>query len=332
MKGANLVGKLILTNGDNAVGLLEEAGVNADIVPWADTLHTGPVPIANTEDALLEIRAAHLADGKIHTIESVLSDLRTRNRFLDLHQSYESIELWFEHDLYDQLQLVQILDMLHSRNREENIVLVQAPSYLGMQTADTIMRFQELAILVRPEMTARAVSIWNAFRQSTPVSLSEEIRNKTTGFPFLRQALVRLMQELPGSDGLSRTERQILYSLDRKVNSPGLLFARDMNMEQAAFLGDWDFFSILSNLATCAAPLIEGLSEPFEPALLQDDDRRKAFISCYVTLTPTGRAVLQGREDHARINEINRWIGGCHLREGSIWRWNDEDQSLISPD
>ena len=332
MKGENLVAKLILTNGDSAVGLLEEAGVEADIIPWSDMLHSGPVPLANTEDALLEIRAAHLADGKIHTVESVLADLRTRNRYLDLHQSYESIELWFEHDLYDQLQLVQILDMLNNREREENIVLIQAPDYLGMQTPDTIMRFEELAILISPIMTERAVSIWNAFCQPSPVSLSEEIKTKTIGFPFLRQALVRLLQEFPGPDGLSRTERQILYSLNRNVNSPGMLFARDMNMEEAAFLGDWEFFSILSYLTTCTTPLIEGLPEPFEPAVLQDDNRRKAFISSNVTLTKAGLAVLEGREDHTCINQINRWIGGCHLKQGSIWRWNDEEKSLISPD
>ena len=87
--------KLILTNGDSAVGLLEEAGTadDTEIIPWSDMLHSGPVPITNDEYALMEIRAAHLADGKIHTVESVLSDLCTRNSFLDLHQSYESIEL-----------------------------------------------------------------------------------------------------------------------------------------------------------------------------------------------------------------------------------------------
>lgn len=333
LKGTVLVTKLILTNGDSAVGLLEEAGAgdNSEIVPWSDMLHSGPVPVTNDEYALTEIRAAHLADGIIHTVENVLSDLKTRNSFLDLHQSYESIELWFEHDLYDQLQLVQILDMLHNRGRQENIVLVQAPDYLGMQTAETILRFEELAILVSPEMSERAVSIWNAFREPTPVLLAEQSKNKTIGFPFLRQALVRLLQELPGPDGLSRTERQILYSLNRGVNKPGLLFARNMNMEEAAFLGDWEFFSILSNLVTCETPLIDGLPEHFEPVLLQDDNRRKSFIGSQLELTSAGQSVLEGDKDNLDLNEINRWLGGCHLKNGSVWRWNDEGQTLSGP-
>lgn len=34
---------------------------------------------------------------------------------------YEEVVLWFEHDLYDQLQLVQILDRLQRWNLQDKI-------------------------------------------------------------------------------------------------------------------------------------------------------------------------------------------------------------------
>ena len=35
--------ELILTNGDSAAELMREAGFQADIEPWRDVLHEGPV-------------------------------------------------------------------------------------------------------------------------------------------------------------------------------------------------------------------------------------------------------------------------------------------------
>ena len=51
-----------------------------------------------------------------------------------------------------------------------------------------------------------------------------------------------MLEELPGEDGLSRTQRQIVYSINRGVNRPGPLCARVLAMEEAAFWGDAGFF------------------------------------------------------------------------------------------
>ncbi len=322
---------LLVTNGDSAADLFKTAEVDAVIVPWRDVLHEGPVPVTENETEFNQLRATYLADGEINTFEDVFSQLTERNKHLDTHNDYDRIELWFEHDLYDQLQLVQVLSLLHARKRHESVFLIQAPTYLGTQTADNIMRFKELALPVSTSMMKRAASVWGAFRESTPELLDDEASITTEGFLFLRQALVRTLQELPGTEGLSRTERQILYSINRGVTKPGPLFARVLNMEEAAFLGDWGFFSILSKLAYCKQPLITGLSESFIPSLMQEDERRKAFIQADLTLTPVGADVLAKKEDHASHNLIDRWLGGTHLTNSNLWRWNEETDNLVAP-
>ncbi len=322
---------LILTNGDSAADLLKDAGVEATIIPWRDVLHSGPVPHTDTDEELIAIRARHLADGKVHTEQDVTSDMRERNSYLDNHEQYDQIELWFEHDLYDQLQLVEIISMLHKRFRLQNVTLVQALAYLGMQTPDTILKFKEYAIAVEQVMFERATRIWNAFRNDTPEALFEETLEITPGFSVLRQNIKRGFQELPGPDGLSRTERHTLYSISRGMSRTGMLFARVNNMEEAAFLGDQGFFSILSNLAFCDEPLITGLPEKFEPSLLQDGTRRKAFITSELKLTDLGRKVLDGTQDHSEHNKIDCWLGGTHITNDTLWRWNDEDEALVAP-
>ncbi|MBZ0217271.1 MAG: DUF1835 domain-containing protein, partial [Fimbriimonadaceae bacterium] len=130
---------LLITNGDTAAGLLQEAGVDATILPWRDCLHTGPVPQTGTDGELREIRASFLTAYSEATPKNISADMAARDGFIAEHSDYDRIELWFEHDLYDQLQLVQIVDMLADRNRRANIILVQAPTYLGMQSPDNIL-------------------------------------------------------------------------------------------------------------------------------------------------------------------------------------------------
>jgi hypothetical protein len=39
--------------------------------------------------------------------------------------------------------------------------------------------------------------------------------------------------------------------------------------------------------------------------------------------------VLAGKEDHVRVNGINRWLGGVDLRNGApVWRWHETNQTI----
>ena len=159
---------LLITNGDSAAGLLKDAGVKADILPWRDCLHVGPVPQTKSDAELRKFRADFLSGMSGDPIEEIATELTGRDALISAHRDYERIELWFEHDLYDQLQLIQIVDMLARAGRRENIVLVQAPTYLGMQQPDNILRFNELAMTLNEAAIETATNVWNAFRQKSP--------------------------------------------------------------------------------------------------------------------------------------------------------------------
>jgi hypothetical protein len=48
-----------------------------------------------------------------------------------------------------------------------------------------------------------------------------------------------------------------------------------------------------------------------------------------ISLTSTGREVLEGREDRVRIRGVDRWLGGVHLQGvEAAWRWNPETGRL----
>ena len=106
---------LHVTNGDSTVLGLREAGIEGDVLAWRDILHEGPVPADLSEDGLDEVRARFLAGLGAGSYEEVRASFAEREVALAAALEGDEIVLWFEHDLYDQLQLIQILSWFASR-------------------------------------------------------------------------------------------------------------------------------------------------------------------------------------------------------------------------
>jgi len=198
---------LHVTNGDSTTATMELAGLAGDLLPWRDVLHEGPVPDL-PQDELRRVRADYLATlGPVETAEVEAELLVRDERLAGAVDSCEPVVLWFEHDLYDQLQLIQVLDGL-AELRGPPISLVCEAEYLGnMEPA----RAAELFGLRNP-LTRRhfqeAQAAWAAFRSPDPAAIDP---SKPKALQFLGAALRRHLEEFPWTtDGLSRTERQIL--------------------------------------------------------------------------------------------------------------------------
>ena len=100
---------LHVTNGDSAGNTLRQTALGGAVLPWQDVLHEGPVP-AGPRRELLQARAAFLSACGWGSSRSILASLEDRDRQLvQALKDGQQVVLWFEHDLYDQLQLVDAL-------------------------------------------------------------------------------------------------------------------------------------------------------------------------------------------------------------------------------
>jgi len=100
---------LHVTNGDSAANTLRQTALGGAVLPWQDVLHEGPVP-AGPRHELLQARAAFLSACGWGSRRSLLASLEERDRQLTRALGDgQPVVLWFEHDLYDQLQLVDVL-------------------------------------------------------------------------------------------------------------------------------------------------------------------------------------------------------------------------------
>ncbi|MDH3637337.1 MAG: DUF1835 domain-containing protein [Gammaproteobacteria bacterium] len=100
---------LHITNGDSAANLIRLAGMPGDILPWRDVLHEGPVPGGMSLEDLSAVRVRFGVGLGWGDHDEILDAFRTRDTKLSTYRDFEEVILWFEHDLYDQLQIIQLL-------------------------------------------------------------------------------------------------------------------------------------------------------------------------------------------------------------------------------
>ena len=322
--------ELIITNGDSAADLLRAAGLASDVLPWRDVLHEGPVPEADRLESHSSLRAKFLAYAFDEDPNEIIREMEERDRTLRDATSHDRIVLWFEHDLYDQLQLLQLLDFFHGETDTPPLELVQADDYLGRQTPESIGRFQAQRAAVTDEQKTLASNIFQAFQQSTPEALAGFLDKDLSPLPHMKAALKRLFEDLPDSrNGLSRTQHQILTMIDHQGLPPGKLFGAVQAMEEAMFMGDVSFWRCLEDMAFNTRPLIDGLPCRFSANI--DDAERRRYLQAPLALSETGSAVLEGDMDHAAVNVVDRWLGGTHIVGDTIWRWDRRADILVPP-
>src|SRR5258707_11878477 len=314
--------ELIITNGDNAADLLAAAGKRGRILPWRDVLHEGPILF--DLDACTHARTAYLA-GRFR-IESadVAADFAARDAIVKANAGFERIELWFEHDLFDQLQLLQILAFFAEAERRAGLILVQADDFLGRQRADTILRFAGEARPVGIEDLQLAREAWRDLAAPTPESVAQRVAEPDARLGYLRPALDRFLEELPApGSGLGRTETMALQKLAEGQAMAADVFRAVLSGEEAAFMGDLSLFHLIEDMAFCRVPLVAGLAPPGEIA---DAER---YADARLELTMAGEDVLAGEDDHIAMNGIDRWWAGTHLSEGSVWRYDRRRGRLV---
>src|SRR5262245_26711672 len=102
---------LHITNGDSVIMSFKDGQIPGTYMAWKDVLHDGPVPRRDSLEALSDVRAAFLADafGGGEGYEAARAEFAQRDGALASFADHDEVVLWFEHDLYDQLQLLQIL-------------------------------------------------------------------------------------------------------------------------------------------------------------------------------------------------------------------------------
>jgi len=294
---------LNITNGDIVIDIMKKANIIGDFLPWSDFLHEGPVPQNFTLPQLSKIRAHFIHEKGLGDFSDIHLDFQKRDATLEDYRSYDKIVLWFEPDLYDQLQLIQILAWFAEQTLIETPLLsmILSNDYLGECSKQQILTLSLYDKAITTQHLALAKEAWSAFRDPTPLPWFNLLKKETTLLPFLNSAIKRMLEEYPNTNnGLSRSAHEALLIIARGKEKPYEIFKAYQAQEERKFMGDVIFWKMLDDFKE-------------HQLILSEKHRQK------LTITPLGQKVLNGKENWLHIKPIQRWIGGVNLTPNNLW-------------
>ena len=288
-----------------------------DILPWRDVLHDGPVPGGLSLAQLGPVRARFLSQVGWDDEARLLHAFKTRDDVVERYDAYENVVLWFEWDIYDQLQLLQLLDFfagkLATRETPLRLEIVSVAGYLGTLSAKDFPELYAKRKPINVAMLSLGQKAWRAITASEPGNVEAILKTDTSALPYLADALERFLEELPWtSDGLARSERQLMEGISNGASGFGEIFQYATQQEERIYCGDSSAALYLDRLSRGQTPLVSVSDAKF-------------------LLTDTGRAVLRGDEDWIALGGSDRWLGGIHLEGANAkWRWDPRTRRSIT--
>ena len=302
---------LNIVNGDACIDIMKEAGIKGEFLPWRDFLHEGPVPEGFTLQQLSKIRANFIINLGFGEFKQVHQDFQERDKKLESYKLYDKIILWFEHDLYDQLQLIQILSWFEKQNLANvELTLICTNNYLGESSMQQILKLLHYETKILTEHLLLAKVAWAAFCEPSPLAWFNLLKKETGLLPFLQGAIFRMLEEYPNTkNGLSRTEYQALLIISNGIQDTVDIFTKCQSFEERKFMGDIIFFKILDDFYTYK--------------IIERNSKRKE-----IHITTLGKKLLEGETNWLNIKKLDRYIGGVHLDSDNLWCWDMQKKTL----
>ena len=317
---------LHILNGSSIEEPLRQSSVPGEFFSFRDALIDGPVIAGLDKEQWRQLRVEHLSSTygvEPHTCDEQFLE---QTQALESYSTHDEVVLWFEHDLFCQLNLLYLLDWFaHIDLAGTKLSLVHIGEFPGRENFRGLgeLNEKELASLFPHRQTVSATQLelaseaWRGFSSPDPTSLESILNTDTSSFPFLDTALAAHLRRFPNTtNGLGQIENTSLELVGNGRVQFGDLFPEFIAAEPVYGLGDAQLWLSLVNLSKANEPLLTTYAEN-NPSQVSP----KAFFK----ITEAGKAVLNGESDFVKLNGVDQWLGGVHL-EGfdRLWRWDNE--------
>jgi hypothetical protein len=322
---------LHILNGTSVEDTMRQSSIKGELFSFRDALISGPVTSSRDKESWRTTRAKHLSETYEVEFDECERGLTEQEKALQSYSNHDEVVMWFEHDVFCQLNLLYLLDWFANVDlKNTELSLVNIGSFPGRENFRGLgeLNSDELGSLFpqRQKLSDEHLDLgsraWQAFQSADPTSIEELIKADTSELPFLSTALTSHLRRFPAvTNGLGEIERSALELVDLGNHNFEQLFPKFVRAKAVYGLGDSQLWISLVDLTHGPQPLItsEGDAEP------QEISHATNFA-----LTETGKSVLNGESDFIKINGIDKWLGGVHLHgRGEMYRWDATSEKLL---
>ncbi len=239
--------ELNVFNGDCAWEAWRKGGGNSPALVWRENYLEGRLPGIDVPlEEFERVRAEELHQRIPELdLEKLLASLLRADRTIMAQTAGDSVFLWFDACMYDQVMLARILFLLRGTSAAVFLICediawgnhpelfeAKKPASLRLASADLVLY----------------AAAWQAITEGDDALKNFLATSDLSRFPFLEKALMRYREEFPGSDGLGRSERQLLETIRSGKHCGTEIFRAVGEYEEYPFMGDTMCWRLLAQL------------------------------------------------------------------------------------
>lgn len=288
---------LHITNGDNFTSKLQSLHLKGDIITWREMLCEGKTLCAVGSESFWKTRFEFLNKNykvsKSWFVEKTLKEYRS----LCNHKQQDQIVLWFEYDLFCQINMLAVLSWLKTHRRHAEISLVcsgkedESDKLYGLNelSDEKLLDLYENRTILSQDDIEFADYVWQLYCSDNPIRLENLIAHNNFQFQYLSEALRAHLKRFPTiKNGLNEMENRILdTAASQKPESRAVLLNQVLSNQGYYGFGDTQYNRMISSL--------KPLFGSFNP----------------VKLTRKGKEVLTNKANYySQLRDNQLYLGG----------------------
>ena len=289
---------LHITNGDNFTEKLKGLKLKGDIITWREMLCEGKTETNVGSESFWKTRFEFLNKNYKVTKSIFIEKTLKEYRSLCNHKQQDHIVLWFEYDLFCQVNMLAVLSWLKANRKYAEISLVcsgkedETDKLYGLNelSDEQLLGLYENRTVLSQNDVEYADYVWQLYCSDNPIRL-ENLRDfDQFQFDYLSEAVKAHLHRFPTiKNGLNTLENRVLdLSVSQKPKSRKDLLGAILNNQGNYGFGDTQFDRIITTL--------KPLYSSFNP----------------VKLTKKGKDILEGKTSYyAVLRDNNDYLGGA---------------------
>lgn len=264
--------QLHITNGDSTTQLLKQIKIDGEIVTWREMLCEGKTTTDVGSESFWKSRFDFFSKNynitKKHFIDYTLKEFRN----LCQQKSQQEIVLWFEYDLFCQVNMIAVISWLKKHKPNTTISLVCPENEKDINQPITIsdLSQEELKLYYknRKELYIEDIEyadyIWQLYCAESPLQLQNIIMKPSHKFTYLSEAINAHLKRFPTiKNGLNSIENTILETVtNNEYPTKKKLISQLLKNQGKYGFGDLQYEKYITDL--------KGLFKNFKPVLLND--------------------------------------------------------------
>lgn len=301
-----------LLNGDSTLHIFKETAIPGQVFVWREVLCEGPIYAGIDHPHFWDNRMKHM----LPLLGATQKDYEQKcvQEFKAFQKSIpgaSEIVLWFEYDLFCQLNLMAILHFLGRKNAKVSLVCVgnefdDHQLYgLGQLSPDYYEILYRDRNLLSSNDLDYAITFWNAYVSDNPEELLGLLKSIPESYAYLGDAMRAHLLRFPNHrNGLSELEESVVQLIESGGHTKFSIVGTLLNRPYLYGFGDLQLFNLLKRLSLLF----------------------HTTPSNNLALTKLGELVLKGKENFNRHAD-EQLFGGLSTKK---YYWDEVKRQLVA--